>query len=667
MAARNATYKSEPAATTIPVDLELGNHDYDEITPSASYSITPDEPRSKRATPTPRHPDSLEVDDVGTRDRSLRRPRLWMRAEQKVPAPVARWSRKAVKCIRGPSPSRSYRITPLFEGVQALPARLLARLPQWVRVCIFAVAFVLWAIIFAVILTKYGLPADIEGLGAPVRLSCVDNLWYVRLFQTARIRLTTPRPSSQSCGLDGRNCLPFSNLSFAFNCPGDCLGAQVLNPRAIGDTRINYRPLVVGGAIDDANSLRPVYRGDSFICGAAIHAGVISNNGGCGVVSLVGEKSAYGAVTRNGISSVAFDSAFPMAFSFNQSAAIRASDICQDPRWNALALSTVFTALFGLFTSTAAAFFAPVFTITFFQIGMASDPPSYATYPSLASTTIGRFLPAALAAALFYQFSVRKTLQNCKAHIEKTILWVGGMWVGALANYTLEKIPIQRLTGHDIRQQPGAVAALVIIVLVLLAVIIYQVLCFRSEGRLPRYLALYITFGVGLGILAAMPHLTLRIHHYIIALLLLPGTALRTRISLLCQGFLVGLFINGVARWNFDPILQTAAALRGDAQLGSVIPSILEPVINGSSIAFAWQGIARGYEGVSVLVNDVERLRGTGESSFTWTRRAEDLPEYFRFGFVNYLPFGGLMYSDYTRAGTWWTNGTWSGIPAGRT
>jgi hypothetical protein len=358
-----------------------------------------------------------------------------------------------------------------------------------------------------------------------------------------------------------------------------------------------------------------------------------------------------------------------MAFDFLESAAISVdSSKCRDPRWNLLILSTIFTALFGLLTTHPAPFFAPVFTILFFQTGMASDTPNYSTYADLASTILGRFLPAALCAALFYQFSIRKTLAKCSAHAEKTVLWVGAAWVGALSNYTLEKIPIQRLTGHDIKQQPGAVTALVIIVLILFLVILYQCWCLRTEGRLPRFLALYALFGIGLGVLSALPGLTLRIHHYILALLLLPGTSMQTRVSLVAQGLLVGLFVNGIARWDSSPVVQTAAALRGDAQLGSRIPSILDPIINQSNITFVWEAVARGWTGVSVIVNDVERFRGTGaESNFTWTRRELEKPEFFRFGYVDYAPFGGVGFSDYTRAGTWWANGTWSGIPPGRT
>lgn len=50
-----------------------------------------------------------------------------------------------------------------------------------------------------------------------------------------------------------------------------------------------------------------------------------------------------------------------------------------------------------------------------------------------------------------------------------------------------------------------------------------------------------------------------------------------------------------------------------------------------------------GYDGMSVLVNDVERFHGSedhdedhDEDSFTWTRYKEAEPEYFRFAYVKY-------------------------------
>ncbi|KAH7132068.1 hypothetical protein B0J11DRAFT_216237 [Dendryphion nanum] len=610
-----------------------------------SESITPDTRRSwesnNREQPSQSHSNTLWGKISG-------------KISSKIPPPVVRRSRIVVKWIKGPQPHIVYRIDPFFEKIQTFPIRILSRLPKIVRFGLLFVAVLLWAVLFGVVLSSYGLPRDVGGFGAPLRLSCVTRLWW----------------DSPGCGLDGRNCLPFDDASFAFSCPADCTGVYVLNPRTIGDEQIIYRPLVVGGGPDPSEGNQPVYRGDSFICGAGIHAGVLTEErGGCGVLSLTGEKSSFSAVDRNGILSVGFNSSFPQSFNFNRDQSVlESAEQCRDPRWNLLTLSTIFTAFISLFTYTPAAFFAPIFTIIFYQIAMASDPPPYSDYASLASSAIGSFLPAALGGILIYHVSVRKTLRNLNAQIEKTILWVGACWVGALSNMTLDQIPIQRLTPHDLNQQPGAITALVFIVLIIIGIAIYQAWCLRNEGRLPRYLALYATLGLGLVILLAVPEQNLRIHHYILALLLLPGTSIQTRPSLLYQGLLVGLFINGIARWGFAPILQTAAALRGDAQLGRGIPTILEPIINSTNITFAWDGLVRGYEGVSVLVNDVERFRGfhkDGDSHFTWTRHDLDHPEFFRFGFVNYQPFGGVTYSDFTRAGTWWPNGSWSEIPPG--
>ncbi|CAI6341764.1 unnamed protein product [Periconia digitata] len=581
----------------------------------------------------------------------------WRAFKSKIPSPLTRCTRTISNWMKGPQPSRRHRITPLWEPVQTFHIRLV-RLPRLFKVCIFVCAFMLWLVVFGVLLDTHGLPDDIAGFGAPVKLSCTNKLW----------------SDAPSCGIDGTNCLPFDNSTFAFSCPAGCSGTIVLNPKTIGDESIVYRPFIVGGGTPQTPGDNDfVYRGDSFICGAAVHSGALQDSrGGCGVLSLVGERNEYDGVDRNGLTSVGFNSSFPLSFDFDRSAQVeRDAGKCTDPRWDLLILSIIFSVAFSLFTTHPATFFGPIFVIAYWQVAMASDPQPYNDYPSLASDALANFLPAAFIAVIIYQISVRKSLLHLTAQYEKTILWVGGLWVGALNNLTLDHIPISRLTPHDLNQQPGAMTALVIIILVLVAIVLYQAWCFRSEGRLPRYLGLYLILALCLVILLGVPSLSLRIHHYILALLLLPGTALQTRPSLLFQGLLVGLFINGIARWGFASILQTAGALRGDAQLGSELVSILPPnITNATSIAFAWKGLARGYEGVSVLVNDVERFRGfrdDGQNNFTWAKRVQDRPEYFRFGFVSYAPFGGVAYSDFTRAGIWWPNGTWSDIPEGRT
>lgn len=584
-----------------------------------------------------------------------------------VPYSVRRTARAVAKWSYGPPNPQPYRITPFFPVIQQYPLYLVDRfLPKrkqrgWLLFFYFSI----WLITFTLVKRQGTIATEIAGWGAPVDISCGASYW----------------SSGNDCGLDGNDCRPFNNSGFAFRCRGSCNSYHVLNPHAVGDQEAIYRSIVVGGPTGDET----YYRGDSYICGAAIHAGIIDNSGGgCGVVELIGEKNSYTGSKRNGIESLGFDSYFPLSFRFVPDIQCHA----QDTRWSLLAISVVFTSVLSLFTDSPPLFFLGNFVITFWTVGMATDTPSYSSVAALFSNILGKFLPAAFVAWVIYdKMGPRRTLGGLTAQVEKTVLWLGPFWVGALDNYTLDFIPIQRLTGHDLEQQPGAKAALAIIIVVLLVIIASQVWFFRQEGRFRRYIKLYAVFVGGIVIALLLPGLDLRIHHYILALLLLPGTSMQTRPSLVYQGLLVGLFINGIARWGFDSVLQTPDALQGDAQLGSELPTIPSPAIalasNASSIAsdnvtsssnitFTWDPPTGGvdgsaFDGISILVNDVERFRTFfddtvgQEDSFVWQREADlDVPEYFRFAFMD-----GSSSGDYTKAGIWTADGEWIDMKPG--
>jgi hypothetical protein len=455
-----------------------------------------------------------------------------------------------------------------------------------------------------------------------------------------------------------------------FRCPANCRRVQLLNPHAVGDKNVNYRPLVIGGPTDEEETLENTYyRADSFICGAAIHAGFINDaSGGCGVVAQVGEKTNYPGVNRRHIKSIGFDSYFPRSFSFLSGTQAK----CRDLRWPLLGVSLTYTILLSLFTTSPSVFFSSIFCGVFFHVALASDPPNLTDYYSIVSIALGRFLPASFCMYAVYRFAVRRQLQGLHAQVEKTILWLGGCWIGALNNYTFDKIPIERLTPHDIKNQPGAIPALIIIVLILFTIALGQAWSFRVEGRLPRYLAIYGALVAGILALVAIPKMNVRIHHYILGLLLVPGTSMQTRPSLLFQGILIGLFINGTARWGFASILETPSALRGDAPMGTLLPIITAPIIHNNlnvhhlrpNITFDWHfPLPEPYDGMSILVNDVERYHEYAdrmEESWTWTRHMEGVNEYFRFG---YLKGGGR--GDYTKAGVWRADGGWSEMASG--
>ncbi|KAJ4307556.1 hypothetical protein N0V94_009692 [Neodidymelliopsis sp. IMI 364377] len=556
---------------------------------------------------------------------------------------------------KGPQPPRPWKIHALFPKLQTAPIRFIDTFfpKKKQRLVLLLVFYAAWILSFGLVLNRSAFTAEVPGYGAPVRIGCTDRFWN----------------DGNGCGLNGDACRPFQNSSMPFRCPANCKRVQLMNPHAVGDYVANYQSLVVGGPTDEDETLENTYyRADSFICSAAIHAGFINDaSGGCGVVAMVGERASYPSAKRNHISSIAFPSYFPKSFSFLPGT----SSQCRDLRWPLLGVSLTFTILLSLFTTSPAVFFCSLFLGIFFHVALASDPPSLTDYYALISLALARLLPASFCMFAVYKYAVARTLTGLDAQFDKTLLWLGGCWIGALNNYTFDKIPIERLTPHDLKNQPGAVPALIIVVLSLLAIALGQAWCLRIEGRLPRYLAVYGIFVGSLLLLVAIPKMNVRIHHYILGLLLVPGTAMQTRPSLLWQGILVGLFINGIARWGFASILETPDALRGDGPISSLLPSIIAPIIHNNTglhlmpnITFEWSlPFPRHYDGLSILVNDVERYRGyadNGLESWTWIRHMRDVPEYFRFAYLD----GGAR-GDYTKAGTWGAEGGWTEMARG--
>lgn len=144
------------------------------------------------------------------------------------------------------------------------------------------------------------------------------------------------------CGLNGTSCEPFSGISFIFRCPSQTLDVELLNDRVVGDQKLIFQPLVVGGMDDLAT-----YRSDSWVCAAAIHHGLFGNRkGGCGEVELVGEFTGYVGGERNGVKSVDFPSTFPSSFRFVEGVS---QGGCQDLRDDILGFNVAMTTIFSFF------------------------------------------------------------------------------------------------------------------------------------------------------------------------------------------------------------------------------------------------------------------------------------------------------------------------------
>ncbi|KAJ9661041.1 hypothetical protein H2198_002200 [Neophaeococcomyces mojaviensis] len=593
----------------------------------------------------------------------------WLRQASKstslgwIPQPAKRVGSAVATWVKGPQPPRELRIEPYFPKLQEAPIKLLDRYvpKQRHRACLLIAFFATWFLVWSLMLKKHAGTGEIEGYGKPSNIWCGATFWQ----------------NGNKCGLNGNDCRPFANQYLAFRCPANCASALQYNEHTVGNETIEFEQQVIGGPSSSNPDASAIYRADSFICQAAVHAGAISNgNGGCGVALLVGGHSGYEASYRNGIKSHGFPSDFPRSFIFPELK--NGANKCPSAsRWPIFAVTAVALVILSLFTTSPATFFWGTFVILMFHVGLVSDPPDQPNFYELISTLMGRLLPASFVAAIMYRWCARPLLTGLTAQIEKTILYLGFCFLGALNNYTFAPlIPIGRLTPHDLAQ-PGAAFALAVIVTVVLVIIITQIHWIRLSGNMPRYLVVYGLMALALIILVSLPGLRLRIHHYILGILFMPGTAFRVRPSLAYQGLLLGFFINGIARWGFDSIIQTPAALgegnggHGRSWWGAKAPKINATLgRDGEVITFNWGALPAetGIDGVSILINDVERWRGYTDDELFWDPdrvtlsrrwRQENETEFYRFAWMN-----GNNAGRYSKAAVWDADGTWHDAPS---
>ncbi|KAI5292742.1 hypothetical protein KEM52_006103 [Ascosphaera acerosa] len=604
----------------------------------------------------PRHP----VDFAHSEEAYNRRP-IWLAEADKdyrwrwVPLVLRRAGRATVDWLNGPVPPDPLILNPLFPHVQEAPVKVLNWLApkRRYKVALLVTVYAAWLVSWSTVLHHSVSSGQIPGYGKPTPIGCTASFW----------------SANNKCGLNGSNCRPFSSSIFAFRCPAFCSSNLRIDDYTVGNQTIAYSSLVIGGPRPDGPEEDATYRADSWICQAATHAGVISDNGGCGVVELTGAANYYYGSKRHGYTSIEFPSTFPKSYRFIRDIPGLEKSCHRDLRWPLLAITAVTVVTISVFTTDPAVFFFTTFFLLMLQIGIVSDPPELTQIREMFSTSASRLLPATFIAYVMYHYCAKPLLEPLQSppvyQLSKTVLYLLPAFIGALNNYTFAMwIPIQRLTPHDIKSQPGARIALGVMITIIVSIVLSQAWWIRQGGRFFHYLKIYLCLCGGVIILLALPGFRLRIHHYILALLLMPGTSFPTRPSIIYQGLLLGLFINGVARWGFASIIETPSMLGElpreghSAWWGATTPNITDasvtislpdaPAIQPSGFAGQLSALLDprdyrgngnisinlwdhkrmdelGVDGVSVLVNDVERFRGYRDEDpfgrFVWHRR----------------------------------------------
>lgn len=436
---------------------------------------------------------------------------------------------------------------------------------------------------------------------------------------------------NNACGKNAAGCGPFSDKEYMIRCPALCdRGGWTYSAVAVGDQRIKYRGYEIGGGPTTPNSdsdyLSYPYRADSFACASAVHAGVVSPIfGGCARLSMEGSQTSFpGKMGKYGHLSVTFDSFFPGSFSFKE---FRdgVSSGCLDPRMIVVALNILLgLPVFYLCDSLLGYWITTI--VGYWTISLALDPPRL-TDPhdptsvyELISVAIQRLLPLCFILYVEWKCAVKRCLEDGSPVI-KVVLWYPAFWLGVMNNITFDRLPVDRLTAKDLKEQAGALTAVGSIAATILTCAIIQAYSLWKSGRFRKYFKIYITIICGLVFLGCMPGLNLRIHHYILGMMLVPGCATRGRSAYLFQGILIGLILSGVARWDFASIVETDfSLLRGEAGSSLEPPEFTFDSENPHQISWALNTTSitemdpENINGYSLLINDFEAYVG-GDSS----------------------------------------------------
>ncbi|GEQ66654.1 hypothetical protein JCM33374_g317 [Metschnikowia sp. JCM 33374] len=538
------------------------------------------------------------------------------------------------------SPPRPIQCLSFLEG---LPDKIRRRMGTVKYLLIFGIYLTLWAALWSKTLFPYLVEAPLEADGVKViSLTCgqAHTLW---------------KGKNSACGMDAKECSSlFSTEDVIFRCPALCdRGSWIYSSRAVGSDIVKYRGYFIGGGTRDMSDgiLSYPYRADSFHCGAAVHSGIISPFfGGCARVSYSSGPQAEFRSTGGhyGVSdSIEFKSFFPFSYVF-KSLSMTPSH-CHDPRLLVLIVNIILGAPV-VFFAPAAAFYWTMAIVGFWTIVTATDPPVLVepadreSFYQLISIGLERFLPTCFILYFLWMVSVKRTfsvdlLESSRSSSTETLneesfepvreskgesplsrlfLWYPMFWLGVLNNVTFDRLPLDRLTWHDFQVLPGALVTIVIISSLLVCCIVAQAYYVWLSGRFWKLLSIYGGILGGFFLLGNLPGLTLRIHHYIFGLVLIPGCATRGRIAYVFQGILLGLFLSGVARWGYASIAETnLSLLRGEPSGQIVSPEITGfdsgllywKNLQNSDSTFRVKDTASNAT-ISLLVNDIERYRG---------------------------------------------------------
>ena len=310
---------------------------------------------------------------------------------------------------------------------------------------------------------------------------------------------------------------------------------------------------------------------DSVLCSAAIHAGALDGTGGCVAARTVPGQLNYTGSTLNGVTSHEFPSWFPRSIEFKRLDASEQSG-CTPNGWGLLVANLVLLLVWMLLRPGRLAFFMAFVQSMFW----------YALFAAGKTTTvawvvagIGKTIPAMGTAFAWYHISGHTTvpdLSKVAYAVDTFLFYVIPGFVGVNLNMFVYILPDINLTFSSATKSAANSATVIVLLVAVLIGALYQAYVFFRANQLRIHLlALFLAFGsiAVVCIWGGTVGYTIHLHHSLFGLLLIPFTKGVTRVSMILQAVLLGVFINGVVFWGIESAPLQVASSSGYSSGGS--------------------------------------------------------------------------------------------------
>jgi len=393
---------------------------------------------------------------------------------------------------------------------------------------------------------------EVDG-NSPVKFSCTSRYWS----NNSRI--------DDGCGLDGMDCRPLESGFFVGRCPKTCL--------------TDWSKPVVGDGI---------YTATSRVCASAIHAGVIRNNrGGCFRVRLAGEQPFFNGTSQNGVTSTSLGW-FPRTMQFEKLPESEAKCNIVRPFMDFFVAFAVFLLAVILRPSGGFAItYISVAGYLYLAMGRFQGSANFAHVLNSPST---RLLIILLFLSFLWPVAGRGTLpEPRKFPLDFFIFYFLPFWMGIRMNVILNSGLTLTFTAEAF-SEPGGIFGFILFFAIGIPLVAFQFALFQ-KARMLRQIASYVIIVlifVVIFTLSTLDFLSLHVHHYMvggIGFLLFQGQP-KLRYSIIVQGLMLGVLVNGVTVWDVAPLYDNTLPSGGGGSPNQVFWSGLN--ISGSMVSLEW-------------------------------------------------------------------------------